>query len=62
MKYRVVWSALIMSLMINLVYTMPNNYTMLAVAMGVGIKAATRIKSLFDFVIAIWSISRFDCF
>lgn len=52
---RGVWSALIVSLIIDLVYMMPNDYmyTVLVVAMRAIIKAATKIKSLFDFAATI---------
>ncbi|CUM68121.1 uncharacterized protein PRCAT00005838001 [Priceomyces carsonii] len=55
LRDRGVWSALFISLMINLVYMMPNDYmyTVLVVGMRASIKAATRIDSLFDFVATI---------
>ncbi|KAL6454774.1 SIT1 Siderophore iron transporter 1 [Candida maltosa Xu316] len=55
MKDRGVWSALIIGILINWVFDMPNDYfyTVLVVGMNASVKAATRITSLYTFVATI---------
>lgn len=55
MKDRGVWSALVVAIFINFLWTVPNEYlyTVLVVGMNESIKAATRITSLYSFVSVI---------
>ncbi|ODV79885.1 MFS general substrate transporter [Suhomyces tanzawaensis NRRL Y-17324] len=55
MRDRGVWSALLIGLLIDFVWYMPNDfmYTVLIVGMRASIKAATRITSLYSFVSVI---------
>ncbi|ABN68521.1 Siderophore Iron Transport, partial [Scheffersomyces stipitis CBS 6054] len=55
LKDRGVWSALIIAILIDWVWYMPNDfmYTVLIVGMRASVKAATRISSLYSFVSVI---------
>lgn len=55
LKDRGVWSALIVAVFINMLWTIPNEYiyTVLVAGMNASIKAATRITSLYSFVSVI---------
>lgn len=55
MSDRGVWSALVVAVFINMLWTIPNEYlyTVLVVSMNTSIKAATRITSLYSFVSVI---------
>lgn len=55
MKDRGVWSALIIAILIDFIWYMPNDYmyTVLTAGMRASVKAATRITSLYSFVSVI---------
>lgn len=55
LRDRGVWAAMIIAILINFVWYMPNDflYTVLCVGMNQSIKAATRITSLYSFVSVI---------
>ena len=55
MKDRGVWSALLIAILLNWIWYMPNDfmYTVLIVGMNASVKAATRITSLYSFVSVI---------
>lgn len=55
LKDRGVWSALIIAVFINMLWTIPNEYlyTVLVAGMNASIKAATRITQLYSFVSVI---------
>jgi SIT family siderophore-iron:H+ symporter-like MFS transporter len=55
MRDRGVWSALVIGVLVNFVWYMPNDfmYTVLVVGMRASVKAATRITSLYSFVSVI---------
>ncbi|CUM56390.1 unnamed protein product [Debaryomyces tyrocola] len=58
MKDRGVWSALVIAILIDFVWYMPNDYmyTVLTAGMRASIKAATRITSLYSFVSTITGV------
>lgn len=55
LKDRGVWAALIIAMLVNLIWTLPNDYmyTVLVVGMHTSDKAASRITSLYSFVSVI---------
>lgn len=55
LKDRGVWGALIIGMLVNFIWTMPNDYmyTVLVVGMNASVKAANRITSLYSFVSVI---------